>query len=309
MAFGIIRARNLSAGDIASTDKHNARKYDKIEDFPENINPKGTRHEIYLKPGSDFLYKNETSLEEVIQARISDQGVKGIKSNSNLAIEYVATINDKKAWENYTPQGFFSNTSQWLEERHGKGSVVAIYEHYDESNPHAHFVVVPIAEKQIKWKNSKGSGERTEKHLNTREFTGGREKLRGLQDDFFNHLTEKYAGNKLGVPIYRGTLVEHQKRQYIQQTIAELGKLRSELSDITNEKDKLEIQHQILRKQEEQALNELELKNIENGKFKNGRNWAIKGTRDNPSGEIFHAPKENTKINFNQEEKSRGRGR
>lgn len=297
MAFGIIRARNLSAGDISSTDKHNARKYDKMEDFPSNINPEGERHEYYLKPESDFLYKDETNLEEVIQARIKAQGVKGIKSNSNLAIEYVATINDKKAWENYPPSSFFSNTSRWLEERHGKGSVVAIYEHYDESNPHAHFVVVPIAEKAVKWKNSRGSGERIEKHLNTRDFTGGREKLRGLQDDYFKHLQERYGDTKLGVPIYRGTLVENQTRIYIEQTVAEIGKLRDKLSDITNEKDKLEVVRQILDKQEENALNELKLKNLENGKFKAGRNWENKGTGDNPSSDIFHG-------NENKEEKT-----
>lgn len=288
MAFGIIRARNLNARDISSTDKHNARKYDKIEDFPSNINPKGARSETYLKPESDFLYKHETNLEEVIQERIKALGVKGIKSNSNLAIEYVATINDKKAWEHYNPSGFFSNTSKWLEDRHGKGSVVAIYEHYDESNPHAHFVVVPITEKTIKWKNSTGEGERKEKHLNTRDFTGGRDKLRGLQDDFFKHLTEFY-GEKLGVPIYRGTLVEHQTKKYIEQTIAEIGELRDKLSRITNEKDKVEAYRDILNKQEERLLNEVKLKNLENGKFKSGRNWKNKGTRDNPNGNLFHS--------------------
>jgi len=287
MAFGIIRARNLRAGDIASTDKHNARKYDKVEDFPSNIDPKGDRHEVYLKPESDFLYKHETNLEEVIQERIRDEGVKGIRSNSNLAIEYVATINDKKAWDHYNPSGFFANTSKWLEERHGKGSVIAMYEHYDESNPHAHFIVVPIAEKNIKWKNSKGEGERKEKHLNTRDFTGGRDKLRALQDDFFTHLTEFY-GKKLGVPIYRGTLVEHQTKQYIEQTVAEIGKLRDKLRGITNEQDKVEVYREILKKQEEKILNEVKLKNLENGKFKSGRNWENKGTRDNPKGDLFH---------------------
>lgn len=290
MAFGIIRARNLSAGDISSTDKHNARKYETREEFPENINPHGKRRESYLKPGSEFLSKEEATLEEVVRARIADQNVKGIKSNSNLAIEYVATINDKKAWEHYSPSSFFSNVSQWLEERHGERSVVAIYEHYDESNPHAHFVVVPVANKKIKWKNLKGSGERSEKHLNTRDFTGGREKLRALQDDFFKYLSG--YGEKLGVPIYRGTLVENQKREYIQQTVAEIGRLRAKLSDITNEVEKARVIHEILQKQEQNVLNQAELKNIENGKFKGGRNWENKGTRDNPSGEVFHDKRE-----------------
>jgi len=308
MAFGIIRARNLSAGDLSSTDKHNARKYDRVEDFPTNIDPNGNRREVYLKPGSNFLYRHETNLEEVVQARIIDQDVKGIKSNSNVAIEYVATINDRKAWEHYEPSGFFSNTSKWLEERHGKGSVVAIYEHQDESNPHAHFVVVPIVEKKVRWKNSRGSGERVEKHLNTREFTGGREKLRGLQDDFFKHLTE-YYGNKLGVPIYRGTLAEHQTKIYIEQTVAEIGVLRIELSGITDERRRIELEYQIAKKHEKKLLNEVKLKNMENGKFKRGRNWANKGTRDNPKEGIFHTKKEAVKIDFSKGKKGPGMNR
>ena len=37
MAFGIVRARNLSAGDISGTDKHNARRYLSEKEYPENI--------------------------------------------------------------------------------------------------------------------------------------------------------------------------------------------------------------------------------------------------------------------------------
>ena len=51
---------------------------------------------------------------------------------------------------------FFANTQNWLEKRYGKGSEVAVFEHYDESNPHVHFVVVLIVEKSVKWKNRRG---------------------------------------------------------------------------------------------------------------------------------------------------------
>lgn len=114
--------------------------------------------------------------------------------------------------------------------------MVAIFEHYDESNPHAHFVVVPIVE-AVKWKNRRGEGERTEKRLNVRDHTGGPDKLRDLQNGYFRHLVDTYGAgknNKLGVPIYRGTLVENQTREYIEATDAKIGRLRAELATISN---------------------------------------------------------------------------
>ena len=201
MAFGLIRARNLSAADISSTDIHNARRYETKEQYPVNV-PLEKRNDAFIKTEyilenhEDYLGKRETTLAEAIEERLKINEVKGIKSNSNLAIEYVVGINDKKAWDNYNFDGFVSNTKQWLERRHGKDSVVAVYSHLDESNPHAHIIVVPIEKKIVKWKNTKGSGERTESRLNTRDYTGGREKLRGLQNDYFEHLTQRYDGGK-----------------------------------------------------------------------------------------------------------------
>ena len=209
MAFGLIRVRNLSAGDIDSNDKHNARLYEKIEQYPENV-PFEKREDSFIRVQylegneSEFLSKEESSLSKAISKRLEENQVKGIKSNSNLAIEYVVGINDIKAWDNYDFDGFISNTRKWLEDRHGQDSVVAIYSHQDESNPHAHIVVVPIETKKIKWKNTKGSGEKEENRINIRCYTGGREKLRELQNDWFSHLTERYnGGKKLGLELYR----------------------------------------------------------------------------------------------------------
>jgi hypothetical protein len=161
MAFGLIRVRNLAAADIASTDKHNARRYASIEKYPDNV-PMEKRNDDFINvkyesaSNSEYLNKTETDLAQVIDERLKINQVKGIKSNSNLAIEYVIGINDLKAWDNYEFSGFVSNSKKWLEDRHGKNSVVAIYSHLDESNPHAHIIVVPIEKKIIKWKNTNG---------------------------------------------------------------------------------------------------------------------------------------------------------
>lgn len=304
MAFGIIRARNLNAGNIAETDRHNARRYENEKEYPANITPGGEYEARYQREKNrEYLYKNEFDLQKAIDDRLVENKVKGIRKNSNLAIEYVCTINDQKAWEHYSFGGYVANTKKWLEERHGKNSVVATYEHLDESNPHVHFVVVPLEEKQIKWKNQKGEGVRTEMRLNTRKYTGGRDKLRQLQDDYFAHLCQRYGQGekcKLGVPIYRGTKIEHSNREYVQKTNHEIGDLRNKYLKAKDKAEELKIQAEITLKQAEIVRMEQEKKSIEDLKREKYRNtWHKKGTKNMPN--IFHGKDE-------KKRKNKGRG-
>ncbi|WP_432223114.1 plasmid recombination protein (plasmid) [Flavobacterium sp. TMP13] len=297
MAFGLIRARNLSAADISSTDIHNARRYETKEQYPPNVplekrEDRFIRTEYILEKYEDFLGKKESTLTEAINERLKINNVKGIRKNSNLAIEYVVGINDKKAWDNYSFDGFVNQVSQWLEERHGLNSVVAVYSHDDESNPHAHIVVVPVEEKAVKWKNQQGSGERIEKRLNTRYFTGGREKLRDLQNDYFEYLTKRFdGGKKLGLELFRGTLVENQAKEYVERTNHEIGELRSVLVSLTDENTKNIVLSQINAKEAEIALKEIELKQEEDRRSGERKGlWKLKGIKYNQ--EIFHSKSE-----------------
>ena len=305
MAFGIVRARNLSAGDISGTDKHNARRYSSEKEYPENIKVGGKNDTFYqTEKHENYLRKDQTSLQEALDIRLKENNVKGIRKNSNLAIEYVCTINDKKAWEKYSFDGYVSNTKSWLEDRHGKDSVIATYKHEDESNPHVHFVVVPLETKEIKWKNQKSQGVRKETRLNTRKFTGGRDKLRGLQDDYFKHLSDRYGvgeDNKLGVPLYRGTLASEKFQEYSQQTDHKIGDLRNELQNINDDVLRREKELEIIKKQAEFTERKRTFENESKRKNEYSRkNWQNKGTRDNPT--IFHTEKEPSK----KEKKYRG---
>lgn len=234
MAFGICRARNLKFEDIQSTDKHNARLYSSPEEYPQNIDPQKHFATRYLPEGEDdYSYPGETSLHDAIQHRLDKNNVKGIRKNSNVAIEYILAISDTQdVWEGtkdnpggYAASAFFEKAAGWVEDRHGKGSVVSIAEHYDESNPHMHIVVVPLITKDVHYKNKYKSGKKTETRLNTRVFTGGKEKLRKLQDDY--HEFCKPWGQRLGVEFIRGTKVESQTREYVQQTDHRIGRIRA----------------------------------------------------------------------------------
>ena len=232
MAYGIIRVRNLSAGDIRHAEIHNAREYEAVGlNTPDNIDPNG--HHTHWVAGDQ-----EKSISQAINERLDSLGIK-TRSNSVVAIEYVVALTGtpderKEMWHAYSESGFLAAAQQWVAERHGgMANVVAISQHYDETNPHAHIIVLPVVEKSIKWKNQNGSGERKEHRLCARDITGHPDKLRKLQDDY--HAFVEPFGPKMGVKFYRGTKKEEQLKEYTKATSHELGRLRAEL-DQTKDK-------------------------------------------------------------------------
>lgn len=283
MAIGILRVRNLKMNELNAVQKHNAREYKEGKPFPPNIDKNRPFYQTYYDRGND---ETNLKLKELIQKRIKEDEIK-TRKNTNVAIEIVLTINDKKVWDNYDFRGFNMNARKFLEDKFGKDSVVAKYEHLDESNPHVHFVVMPTVKKKVKWKNQTEQGETEEIRIDTRSHTGGAKKLRKFQDEYYNFLMERYdKGNKLGVEIYRGTLKENQTRKYIERTDHKIGALRSKLSDLTDEIEKYRAILEIKEKQAEKVLKQAELENL---KKKDDPKWKTKGTGlNNPEKGFFH---------------------
>lgn len=231
MAYGIIRVRNLSAVDVAPTETHNGRKYqEKGVHPPEHIDTQG-------------YYTHETigdkSMNERINERLKALGITPRK-NSVVALEYVVALSgnpQEKALirQNYDIGGFLSDATKWVAERHGgMQNLVAVSQHFDESNPHAHIVVLPIVEKTVKWKNQKGSGERVESRLCARDFTGSKDMLSALQDQY-HAFVEPYGAKMGGVKFFRGTKKEEQLKEYTKKTSRELGLLRQKLDNCISE--------------------------------------------------------------------------
>lgn len=279
MAFALIRARNLKVSDLGSTDRHNSRRYESPDEWPPNIDLNRAEENINM-------YQSGSSLKESWESRT--EGITGMRKDSNVAIEYVLGINDKKAWVNYSSSGYFMNAKEWIEKRHGKGSVIAFSFHQDESNPHAHFIVVPVVQKEVKWKNRRGEGVKIEKRIDTRSYTGGRLKLRQLQDDYF-----AFASNfqhKMGINIYRGKLVEEQTKDYIKKTDHQIGEMRNRLHSMSDGIEKMKIDLEIKEKQKKIEESNLKLKEINREKDSKNDKWKEKGVKDNPV--IFHTEQE-----------------
>lgn len=238
MAFGYIRVRNISSSAVSSTEKHNERKYSPGKE-PKNIRPLATRFNSSSYHG-DEKKPIPVNLKEAINQRIDAHSIK-LKSSQNCAIEFVIGAS-KDFWEKYDPRGHFSNAHEWLEKKYGEGSVVSKSEHFDESNPHCHFIVVPILQKEIKWKNRNGEGSRSESRMAIREATGGREKLRALQDDYFKFI--KPYGDAVEVEFKRGEKkAAGTLEKYVKNTNYEIGEISEKIkalrSDLSSSKEKV----------------------------------------------------------------------
>jgi hypothetical protein len=233
MAFGLIRVREISSGEVGSTDIHNARKYDELGiETPDNIKKElsfGNINRYYYDSSDNIEPRYEGNLKDCIDRRIKEAGVK-VRKDSVHAIEIVVGASPE-FFDKYSASGHFSNCQKWLNNRYGKENIVAVYEHHqDESTPHAHFIVVPIVQKEVKWKNKNRQGIKKENRLCARDLTGTPAKLSQLQDDYFNFI--KGFGANYGVEFYRGTKASNELKQYSKSTIHELGHLRNELSKI-----------------------------------------------------------------------------
>lgn len=191
MAYGIIRVRNLHQSDLKSTQKHNAREFEENE-RPVNVIAGGY--------SQTEIYQDSDSLEQAIQKRFDDAKVKQ-RSDSIVALEYVVTLSPEAMAtideQNYSHNTILEHLCSFVRDKHGDENVISVSKHYDESNPHAHIIVTPIISKEVRWKNTKGEGVRTENRLCARDFVGDKDKLRQLQTDYFQYITNSNNGLNL----------------------------------------------------------------------------------------------------------------
>lgn len=243
MANGICRARNLHQGDLKSTEKHNSRDF-ALDEIPTNII--GDQFEYYrIDVDGNKTDEYESSIEEAVAKRFADVGITP-RSDAVVAIEYIVTLSPDAMQEierqNYSIGTILQHLGSFIEEKHGVENVMSVAYHYDESNPHAHIVVTPIVEKEVKWKNAKASGTKKEHRLCARDFTGGPEKLRQLQTDYFNYITVRTDKNlniahrfKNSIEFKRGVDARDRRKRgefYGKMTDHVLGGVRQEMFEL-----------------------------------------------------------------------------
>ena len=225
MGYAILRIRKIStAGQISEMQRHNYRLKNVW-----NMDPQLTHvNKTYSKYGSN-------DLKQDIDFHINQKVVKQRK-NSVKAIEHLITFSpefsklDKRdlgdgkciLFGNVRQiESFFRDSKRWLEFRYGKDNLVHYIIHYDEKTPHMHAYVVPIKKKQVNWKNRNGQGTRSTVLLCARDYFGGKEKMREMQDSF--HKSVEHHGLQRGerVPLAKGEYTQEYYSWLNQMTLIE----------------------------------------------------------------------------------------
>ena len=158
--FAILRTAKLkSTSKIAAAGLHNARQME-----VPNADPDGKN---YLVAGSnDPLEK----FNELMQKT----GIKPRK-NAVLAVELVTSFSPEMSGK-FSLKEWTKANLEWIEKEFPKGSVLSAQLHCDESTPHMHIIVTPLVKKEVRG--------REQWRLSARDYLGGAEKLRALQDRY-----------------------------------------------------------------------------------------------------------------------------
>lgn len=196
MAFGIIRAKKLkSMGAVSRSARHTFRERPTPNADPAQT---GRNASVGARGASEVL----AALDKALPAKRRKDAV--------LAVEYLVTASPEafrrhgeagwlddhgrtlgKDGKPIKGRSYFNDAISYLQELHGAENVLSSTLHLDETTPHLVVYVVP--------KTADG-------RLSCRDFLGGPEKLRALQDGFHQKCGEK-RGLERGV---RGSKAKHE---------------------------------------------------------------------------------------------------
>ena len=159
-------------GDIVGIERENERD----ENYKSTKNPQIDKSRTHLNYHTLPYEKKYLSF---IDERIKELAPKRkIKDDAVLITSFILG-SDKEFFDGISPEvqkQFFDDCTEFFAERHGKENVVSAVVHLDESTPHLHFNLMPVAD-----------GRLCAKELFDRSA------LRELQTDFYEVVGKKYG--------------------------------------------------------------------------------------------------------------------
>lgn len=175
-----------------------------------------------------------------------DAAMRGLKVRKNAVVmhEAIVTASPEKMAE-MTPQErtqYFHDAARWLVELHGgdTSNLISLSIHNDESNPHAHILLIP----------------KVDNKLNSRSIIGGhRGRLSELQTEFYEKVASKH-GLTRGEKNSRATHRHYSDMKSLQGRLQELTR---EVEKLTTERDKALRERCDLDREFVRVRNELEL--------------------------------------------------
>ena len=167
MAYSILVMEKIhDMGSLQTRHEHNFRTLNLVH---VDANASYRNEELINFSGLDYRDLWYRRLKEIEME--TGEPVKRTKA-SVLAYEFVVTFShgaevDVDAWK--------QANVKWFCDTFGEKNVLSMQLHHDEATPHIHAIVIPIDDRN---------------HLCARSFTGGRAKMRRLQDSYGNAMKE-----------------------------------------------------------------------------------------------------------------------
>lgn len=176
--YTVLHLEKSSATNMTSIGDHYLRNH-----TPKNADPeKAHLNEHHIKTGN--------SLTHDVNEYIQEKDIK-VRKNSVKLIDVVLSGSHDRMKEIEADPKLFR---KWVEEnkkfvikKFGEDNIKIFSVHRDERTPHIHVSVVPVIEKEKKWKNKHGEGVKNEKTLSARDYVGGADgydKIRKMHDEY-----------------------------------------------------------------------------------------------------------------------------
>lgn len=216
--FCILRIKKLHTNaNVGGAVSHHLRTRETDNADPEKIRQNWFFPNAVFYDGDKYDKKKNTNIEirkkaqqqamAMYKKRLPDK----IRKNAVRAVEFMMTVSPEvMSRKDFNATKYLNACNEWVCNKFGKENVFFIAYHKDETTPHISILLTPIDE----------SGK-----LNARKFFGGREKMRELQDDFYNKVGQSF-GLERGI---RGSKAKHQS---IQKYYQKLNERNEEIDDV-----------------------------------------------------------------------------
>ena len=177
--YAILRMEKRKLASVGKICKHHERLKESYKSN-QDIDPTRT-HLNYHIVTPNSLYRNE------VFERIEAAGAKRRKDSVVMQDCFIgATPEWIKAKSLEEQEAYFRHAEAFFEEKIGKENIISAVVHMDEATPHMHLCFVPITK----------SGK-----LSSKEIIGGPTGLSKWQDEFHEHMVQRYPDLTRGTPV------------------------------------------------------------------------------------------------------------
>lgn len=171
MNFGILRVRkHKRTHSVWGVARHHARE------IPcETVKGSPTLNR-------SWGHASATAAQQFTRDRVAEINARGgrhkVRKNQVVALEYMITASPEAMKDRKMAAKYLTAARDWVVMRHGRANVIATYYHGDETTPHIHMMVVPVA---------------PDGRLSAGHYVDGAEKMSRMQDEFHAEVAGRYG--------------------------------------------------------------------------------------------------------------------